>query len=831
MSSSEVNESGKGPGPIKTKSLTAKDLYQVCDPEQFVFETTADLEDELLPQHQKRAVESLKFGMNIEKEGYNIFALGHSGIGKFTLVHQFLEDRAKEEAVPADICYVNNFEKPQNPSILQLPSGQGKELADDMKYVVDEIGNVLRAAFENEEFQNRQQSIAQEFADQQEKIFKELQKEAEERNLGLIRTPTGFAFGPMRDGEVMPPEEFKKLSKEEQDKVEKQAQELQQKAQKIFQTIPKQERELRQKAKELSREITRFAIEPLLEDIRKKYEKLPKVLEYLGAVENDIVDNAEIILQQKDGQLQEQQQDQPPQIQQQNPLNATGREDSTVLRHYSVNVVVDHSNSKGAPVIHEPNPTYQNLLGRVEHLAHMGTLMTDFNMIRAGALHKANGGYLILDAIKVLTQPFAWEGLKRALQSRKVKIESLGQTYSLISTVSLDPEPMKLNVKVALTGPPLLYYLLRNYDPEFGKLFKVAADFDNQMVRSRENQEAYGRLIASVGRKEGLRPFDRGAVARVIEQSARTAEDKNKLSAHLQNVTDLLRESDYWAKQNGNGTVCAADVQKAINSQIYRLDRMRERMQEHIARGTILIDTEGTKVGQVNGLSVISLGDFSFGQPSRITARIRLGKGEVIDIEREVEMGGPIHSKGVLILTGFLGARYAMNQPLSLSASLVFEQSYSGVEGDSASSAELYALLSAIAELPLKQSYAVTGSVNQHGQVQPIGGVNEKIEGFFDICKAKSLTGDQGVIIPASNVKNLMLRNDVIEAVGQGKFHVYAVETIDQGMELLAGLQAGKPDNEGIYPEDSINGKVQKQLENFAERQKKFSASAERANS
>jgi lon-related putative ATP-dependent protease len=417
------------------------------------------------------------------------------------------------------------------------------------------------------------------------------------------------------------------------------------------------------------------------------------------------------------------------------------------------------------------------------------------------------------------------------LQSREVKIESLGQAYGLISTVSLDPEPVGLNVKVALLGPPLLYYLLRNYDPEFGKLFKVAADFDNQMDRDGDNQEAYGQLIASIGRKERLRPFDRSAVARVIEHSARTAEDKEKLSTHLQGVTDLLRESDYWAGRNGNGAVCAADVQKAIDSRIYRSDRLRERMQEHIERGTILIDTDGAKVGQVNGLSVITLGDFSFGQPSRITARVRLGKGEVVDIEREVEMGGPIHSKGVLILTGFLGARYALKQPLSLSASLVFEQSYSGVEGDSASSAELYALLSAIAEIPVKQSLAVTGSVNQHGQVQPIGGVNEKIEGFFDTCKAKGFTGEQGVLIPASNIKNLMLRRDVIEAVEQGKFHVYAVETIDQGMELLTGLEAGRIDERGIYPENSINGRVQKQLEGFAERQKKFGASTERADS
>jgi lon-related putative ATP-dependent protease len=457
----------------------------------------------------------------------------------------------------------------------------------------------------------------------------------------------------------------------------------------------------------------------------------------------------------------------------------------------------------------------------------MGALLTDFNLIKPGALHKANGGYLVLDIRKVLLQPYAWEGLKRALQAGQIRIESVGQMLSLISTVSLEPEPIPLDVKVALFGDRLLYYLLWQLDPDFGELFKVEADFEEQMDRNGENQLLYAQLISTLARKEELRPFDRGAVARVIEHSARMVGDAEKLSTQMRNITDLLREADYWAEEAGNGVVTAAEVQRAIDAQIYRSDRLRERVQEAILRETILIDTEGEEISQVNGLSVIQLGNFSFGRPTRITARVRLGKGEVVDIEREVELGGPIHSKGVLILSGFLGARYAGERPLSLSASLVFEQSYGGVEGDSASSAELYALLSAIAEVPIKQSMAVTGSVNQHGQVQAIGGVNEKIEGFFDVCKARGLTGEQGVLIPVSNVKHLMLRQDVVKAVDAGQFHIYPVEMVDQGIEILTGVPAGERDEEGNYPEGSINRLVETRLAELAEKRAEFTKTAE----
>jgi lon-related putative ATP-dependent protease len=624
----------------------------------------------------------------------------------------------------------------------------------------------------------------------------------------------------MREGEVLSPEEVQKLSQEERKRLEAEVEGLQEKLQKILRQVPSWQREIQEKLKELNREMAHFAVGGLIDELREKYTDFPKLVEHLNAVQEDVVENA------RDFLSSEEEQPSVLNILQRRAMQPSRGGRPSSLRRYQVNVLVDHSKSEGAPVVYEDNPTFQNLIGRVEHIAQMGALLTDFNLIKPGALHKANGGYLILDIRKVLLQPYAWEGLKRAMQAGQIRIESVGQMLSLISTVSLEPEPIPLDVKVALFGDRLLYYLLWQLDPDFGELFKVAADFEELMDRNGENQFLYARLIGTLARKEELRPFDRGAVARVIEHSARLVGDAEKLSTQMRNITDLLREADYWAGEAGNGLVAAADVQRAIDAQIYRSDRLRERVQEAILRETILIDTEDARIGQVNGLSVIQLGSFSFGRPTRITAQMRLGKGEVVDIEREVELGGPIHSKGVLILSGFLGARYAGERPLSLSASLVFEQSYGGVEGDSASSAELYALLSAIAGVPIKQSLAVTGSVNQHGQVQAIGGVNEKIEGFFDVCQARGLTGEQGVLIPVSNVKHLMLRQDVVEAVDTGQFHIYPVETVDQGIEILTGVPAGERDEEGNYPEESINRLVETRLAELAEKRAEFTKTA-----
>lgn len=799
------------------KELEVAALYQRCDVEQFDFETTADLDELSEIIGQPRAVEAVQFGTGIDQTGYNIFALGPVGSGKQSLVRQFFEQAAKTESVPSDWCYVNNFEQTHKPKALCLPPGKGVELSQDMKQLVEELRTALSTAFESEEYQTRQQEIQEEFKERQENTLSELQQRAQAQDLAMLRTPSGLVFAPIRNGEVMSAKEVQDLSEEDRKRIQANVEQLQEELQKLLRQLPRLQRGMRERMKELNREMAAFAVSGLIDELREKYTDSPEVVDYLNALQQDVIDNVKLFLQQEEGQ----------QGLGNGPMSflmAGVQPDSSSLRRYQVNVLVEHSQSEGAPVIYEDNPTYPNLLGRIEHIARMGALTTDFNLLKPGALHRANGGYLILDARKLLLQPFAWEGLKRALQAGQHRIESPGQSYGLISTVSLEPEPIPLEVKVALLGDPLLYYLLCAYDPDFGELFKVAADFADQMDRNADNQQLYARLIGNLVRQNDLYPFHREAVAQVIERSARLAGDAEKLSTQMQSLADLLREANYWAKQNGNGVVQAADVQRAIDSQIYRADRLRERMQEAILRDTIFIDTEGAKVGQVNGLSVIQLGTFAFGRPSRITARVQLGQGKVIDIEREVELGGPIHSKGVLILAGFLGERYGMDKPLSLSASLVFEQSYSGVEGDSASSTELYALLSAIAQVPLKQSMAVTGSVNQHGQVQAIGGVNEKIEGFFDICQAKGLSGEQGVLIPAANVKHLMLRQDVISAVDEGRFHIYPVERIDQGIEILTGIPAGQRDEEGNYPEGSINYLVEQRLREFAERRLAFSS-------
>ncbi|QYJ15065.1 hypothetical protein Rxycam_00877 [Rubrobacter xylanophilus DSM 9941] len=792
------------------EELKPERLYRRCDPESLPFKTTGELEELDGGMGQPRAVEAVRFGIGIERPGYNIYALGPPGTGKHALVRHFLHAKAAERPAPSDWVYVHDFAHPNRPRAIELPPGMGTRLRRDMEQLVEELRPALSSAFEGEEYQARRRAIEEEFAERSNQAFAELRRKAQERGLALLQTPMGWVFAPLRGGQVLSPQELQQLPEEERGRLEREVEELQQELQRVLsQDIPRWQREMQRKLRELNREVTNFAVGSRIEELKEEYAEFEEVAEYLEEVRRDIVQNAREFLGQG-GDVQE-----------------PGREERTQpppARRYQVNVLVDRGGMDRAPVVYEDNPTYQNLLGRVEYMAQMGALVTDFNLIRPGALHRANGGYLILDARRLLMQPFAWEGLKRALRSRLLRIESPGQMVGLISTISLEPEPIPLDVKVVLLGDRLLYYLLSALDPEFGQLFKVAADFDEEVDRNGENDLLYARLIGTIARREGLRPFDRTGVARVIEHGSRLAGDSGKLSIHVESLADVLREADYWASRNGNGAVTAADVQRAIDARTYRSDRLRERVQEEILRGTLLIDTEGERVGQVNGLSVIELGGFAFGRPSRISARVRMGRGEVVDIEREVKLSGPIHSKGVLILAGFLGGRYASERPLSLSASLVFEQSYSGVEGDSASSAELYALLSAISGVPIKQSLAVTGSVNQHGDVQAIGGVNEKIEGFFDICRKRGLTGEQGVIIPHSNVRHLMLRRDVVEAVERGEFHIYPVRTVDEGIELLTGLPAGEPDEEGHFPEDTVNGMVERRLAELGEKMRALTA-------
>ena len=803
-------------------------VYHACDPDTFSFETTADLEaltemSEALGQ--PRAAESLRFGTGMKRRGFNIFALGQPGTGRHSMVRQTLNEKSKAEPVPSEPCYVNNFEDSSKPKSISMPPGRGKAFAEDMEKNVLEARNALKASFESEEYQNRVQSVQQELKDQEQKAFDDLNNKAKEKGLTLIRTPSGIMFAPVKDdGEVLSPDEYQQLPEDKREDIDKKVKEAQEESQKVFQKIPQLQKKNRERLDELNQEVARYSISPMFDELRKKYGDIEKVASHLDAVEKDILDNLKTFLTggqegQGQGGIMAQLQ------QQQKSIPGEGEIDmnAPALRRYKVNLLVEHTDREGAPVVFEDNPTYANLVGKVEHMSQMGTLITDFNLIKPGALHQANGGSLILDAHKVLTQPGSWEGLKRALKSEVIKIESLAEMFSLLSTVMLEPEPIELKLKVVMVGSPLVYYLLQEYDPEFAELFKVAADFDVQMARDQENQEMFARLLRSVIEREELQDFDRGAVGRIIEEASRFVGDGERLTTRIRDISDLMLEADYWAREQNQDTVRSEDVQKAVDAKTYRADRLRQRTQEEIERGTLMIDTEGETVGQVNGLAVLQLGNFMFGRPQRISARIQMGKGELVDIEREAKLGGPLHSKGVLILSGFLGARYAADHPLSLKASLVFEQSYGGVEGDSASSAELYALLSAISGVPLAQNLAVTGSVNQFGEIQAIGGVNEKIEGFFDVCSNRGLNGKQGVLIPEANVKHLMLRNDVVEAVKNERFHVYAIKTADEGIERLTGLSAGEQDTRGRYPEKTFNGMVQQKLADMSEKMRQFS--------
>jgi len=805
------------------ESLSAADAVRRCDPEHFDFETTDDLEDLTDVIDQARAEEALQFGIATEREGFNIYALGPEETDKENLVRHYLEERASEEDPPDDVCYVNNFHDPDEPRLLRVPAGVGQRLAEDLDDFLRELRPALTSAFESEEYQTRRASVQEEAGAEQQEKFEELQERANERGLALLRTPAGFVFAPIRDDEIIPPDEIQELSEEEQERLEEAMEELQEELKSILRSLPREQRETRDRVHELNEEIARYTVRELLKDIREEYREHEPILEHLAAVEDDVVENVEAVIGHDEGDhggggggggrsLQ-----------------GPGRRavEHPALRRYRVNVLVDHGDSDHAPIVYEDNPTYQNLVGRIEYLAQMGTLVTDFNMIKPGSLHEANGGYLMLDVRQVLLQPYAWEALKRSIKSGEVRIDSLREMLGMVSTVSLEPEPVEHDTRIVLLGDRLLYYLLAEYDPEFGDLFKVAADFDDQVDRTPENERLYAGLIGSLVKQEELRPFDAAGVARVVEHSARMVGDAEKLSVRSRGVLDLIREADHWAGKEGADVVSADHVQTAIDKRIYRSDRLRERTQEEILRDTIYIDTEGEEVGQVNGLSVLQLGDFAFGRPTRITARTRLGKGEVVDIEREAELGGPIHSKGVMILSGFLGGRYATDRPLSLEASLVFEQSYGGIEGDSASSTELYALLSSIAGVPIRQSAAVTGSVNQHGRIQPIGGVNEKIEGFFDVCRERGLTGDQGVLIPASNRKHLMLRRDVVDAIDRGDFNVWPVETVDRGMEILTGEPMGERDEEGRYPEGTINYLVEERLVELAEERMEYTGASD----
>src|SRR5215831_14758593 len=780
-------------GGVPGQPLPAALLYRPCDPSELRFELVSELADPPGPIGQDRAVEALEFGVAMRRKGYNIYALGPSGTGKHTVIEDLLRRRMTGMPAPPDWCYVNNFIDPQKPRRLQLPPGRAVGLRDGMKRLVDELRVTLPAAFERDDYRARRDVIEQKFRARSEEGFGELQRRAEQKGIALMRTPMGLALAPRRDGKVLTPEMFEALPAVEREQIQHDLEEVQGELEAVMQKVPQWEREHREAVRELNRETTGAAIATMMNELRAGYRDLPEIMQYLDAIERDIKENADDFLPQAPPPA--------PRV----PVPAPVEE-----------ALAENSAHQGAPVVFEDNPTHQTLVGRVEHIARFGTLVTDFNLLAPGALHRANGGYLLLDAQRLLAGNFGWASLKRALNAGEIRIESLEQLLSLASTVSLQPEPIPLDVKIVLLGPPALYYLLSAVDDDFKDLFKIPADFDDRVERTPESTLLYARFVASAVRQNHLLPLDRSAVARVIERASRLAGDADRLSTGLREIVDLLQEADQVAASAGKEIVTATEVQRAIDAQFRRGDRIYRRLQEEIGRKTIRIETDGEEIGQVNGLSVITLGGLSFGNPSRITARVRLGRGEVVDIEREVELGGPLHSKGVLILTGFLGGRFGKTRPLSLNASLVFEQSYGGVDGDSASAAELFALLSALAEAPIKQSFAVTGSVDQHGRIQAIGGVNEKIEGFFDACGATGFTGRQGVIIPATNVKHLMLRQDVVAAAAKGRFRIFPIETVDQGLSLLTGLPVGELDAEGNYPAATLNHRIAARLDAFA---------------
>ncbi|WP_435104612.1 Lon protease family protein [Arhodomonas sp. AD133] len=781
----------------RPEPLTADAVYHGCDPERFDFATTDELEALETIVGQDRAIDALRFGASIRSQGFNLYVLGPPGIGKHEVVERFLRNRASDEPVPPDCCYLHNFDRPNAPRLIQLPAGDGERLRADLEQLIEELRTSIPATFESDEYHNRLRELHQAFGERQQNAFREIHDEAEKHNIALLQTPGGFTFAPRDDkGEVMESERFRELPEDKRKEIEAIIERLQAQLQEVIQQLPRWRKETQEKIRALNEEMAVFAVGHRMAEFRETWRDYPRVREHLDAIQRHVTSNVESVVGQ-DGQ--------------------GGETAEALFRRYHVNVLVSNGDRQGAPVIYEDNPGHQRLVGRVEHHVQQGALVTDFRLIEPGALHRANGGYLVLDVRKLLFQPLAWETLKRALYSRSVKTESLEQLYSLMSTVSLEPEPVPLDVKVVLLGDRLLYYLLAAHDPDFLELFKVQADFEEDLARNDDILPVYARMIATVARNTTRRPLDRDGVARVIEQASRLADDGERLTTHNRTIADLLTEADYWAAEADSEHIGAAHIQQAIEAQTHRASRVRDQVGRAIHRGTLLIDSEGEAVGSVNGLSVLQLGGHAFGRPTRITANARLGRGHMVDIEREAKLGGSIHTKGMMILSSLLASRYARERQLSLAASVAFEQSYGTVDGDSASVAEFCALCSVLAEVPLRQSIAVTGSLNQHGQVQAVGGVNEKIEGFFDVCAERGLTGEQGVALPAANVAHLMLRADVVEAVRDGRFRIWPLTHVDEALELLTGLPAGTRRDDGTFEADSVNARVEQRLQHFSE--------------
>ncbi len=785
-------------------------LRTACDLGGLEVESSGDISPNKARPGQQRAVDAIRFGIEMKDDGHNVYVLGPTGTNRHGLAQGLANVSAQARPAPGDWCYVNNFGDAERPIFLHFPAGRGKAFRGDMLGLIGELKVAIPAAFEADDYRAQLTAIEEETQKEVEAHGKSLEERARNENIAVLQTSSGYVLAPVLDGKVMDEDEFSKQPEEVRQSVKESIERLSKELQEHIEELPRLRKKHRERVKALNREITKHAVGVSLSDLIRKFHDLPAVVDYLEAVRANIIENAE------DFQAPE---PSPLPFLQKGPAQSFGE--------YEVNLIVSHDTDATAPVVFEANPSYPNIIGKVEHRAEMGALVTDFRMIRPGALHAANGGYLILDIHRVLGRPFVWEALKQALFAKKIRIESPGEAYGWVSTTSLQPEPIPLDIKIILIGERWLYHLLSIYDSEFNDLFKVAADLDDDLERTNDNVAAFAALIAGRARERELLPFNVAAMQKIIEHRARRADDSERLSMHMGSLEDLMAQADHWARQRGADTVDGSDIRKTVEAMEHRLGRIRGRVQDAIQRDTLLIDTDGGCVGQVNGLSVTDLGEIRFGQPVRITATTRIGSGRVVDIEREVELGGPIHSKGVMILSAALSARYAKELPLSLSAHVVFEQSYGGVEGDSASVAELCALLSSLSDVPIRQSIAVTGSINQLGRVQVVGGVNEKIEGFFDLCEKRGLDGSHGVILPFDNVKHLMLREDVIEAVDEGLFTVYAVKSIDEALSILTGMQAGVRDADGAFPDDSVNYKVEQQLVRYAELRKSFSESAE----
>lgn len=793
-------------------------LRWTCDPDQFDFDHTENLVPLQDFVGQDRAVRAIEFGLSVRRPGYNIFVTGLTGTGKMSAIKSYLQKivQAREAALtpdqPEDWCYVQNFSDPDRPQAISLPRGKGKLFRAEIRDLHNVLRREIAKAFAGEDYQGKRKHILEEGQHQQQQLFQLLEREAEQEGFMLQISQVGVLLAPIINGKPASQNDYLALPEATRAAIEERRSAFMERVEETFNKAHLLEKETAQRIKELDGKVGEFATARPFEVLRASYKDHPKVVAYLDELRAFTLNNVDRFRPQEG---------QRPAAE---GLNLETLRERDSLLAFEVNVFVDNSNTIGPPIIIENNPTYGNLFGKIERRTFMGAYFTDHTMLKAGALSLANGGYLVLNARDALTNPGVWEGLKRVIRNKELRLEDPLEQLSFIAPAGLRPQAIPIDVKVIMTGDSNIYELLSAYDEDFWEIFKVKADFDYEIDRTPDNVNAYASFICGCCQSDALKPFDRSGVAKVVEHGSRVAEDQTKLSSRFGQLKDLLIEADYWAGKEGSSTVKAEHVRKAIEEKVYRSNLVEERLREMIADDTIMVDIDGAVVGQVNGLAVYSLGDISFGKPSRITAKTFMGRGGVINIEREARLSGKTHDKGVLIFSGYLGYKYAQDKPLSVSASICFEQSYSGVDGDSASSTELYAILSSLSDLPIKQSIAVTGSVNQQGEVQPIGGVNQKIEGFFDVCKVKGLTGEQGVMIPSQNVKNLMLREDVVEAVAQGKFHIYAVKTIDEGIEILTGVKAGVRGEDGRYPEGTVNYLVDRRLRETAEGMKEFRA-------